>query len=86
MLEIPDQLAQDPRLIRISDTAVGLFHDRVGENLRPRQVVQRDLAKLALVDARRVLPSGSEDLVGDRDDGVEASAFAMSRYVSSCGT
>ena len=72
MLEVPDQLTQDPRLVGIGDPAELLLHDGLGEDLRPREVVQLDLPQLAPVDLGRMLPRDRRDLVGDGDDGVEA--------------
>jgi hypothetical protein len=49
VLEVADQLTQDPGLVRVRDTAELLLHDRLGQDLRPGQVVQFDLAQFALV-------------------------------------
>jgi hypothetical protein len=50
---------------------VDLLHDGLGEDLGPREVVERDLPQLALVDRGGVGAGGGGDLVGDGDDGIE---------------
>ena len=72
VLEVADQLAQDPRLVGVGDAAELLLHDRLGQHLGPGQVVQCDLLELALVDLGRVLAGHGGDLVGDGQHRVEA--------------
>ena len=72
VLEVADELAEDPRLVGVGDAAELLLHDGFGQDLGPGQVVQRDLAQLALVDLGGVLAGDGRDLVADRQHGVEA--------------
>ena len=63
VLEVADELAEDPGLVGVGDAAELLLHDRLGEHLGPGQVVQGDLAQLALVDLGGVLAGDGGDLV-----------------------
>ncbi|MCP3801072.1 hypothetical protein NLX83_17570 [Allokutzneria sp. A3M-2-11 16] len=71
MLQVADQLTEDPRLLGIGDAAVLLLHHRLAQQLRPGEVVQGDLAQPALVHCGRMLTGNSGDLVGDRQQRVE---------------
>lgn len=72
MFEVPDQLAEDPRLVGIRDSPELLLHHGLREDLRPSEVMERDLADLAPVDLRGMLARRGRDLVRDGDDRVEA--------------
>src|SRR4051794_13222820 len=72
MLEVPDQLTEDPGLIGIGNSAVLPLHDRHRQDLGPRQVIEGDLLELPLVDGGRVLPGDRRYLVRDRDQRVVA--------------
>jgi hypothetical protein len=72
VVEVGDELAEDPRLVWVGDAAMPVLHDGLGDDAPPRQVPQRDLAQLRAVHVdRRVLGAGG-DLVGDRHDGADA--------------
>jgi hypothetical protein len=43
VLQVADELTENPGLVRIGDAAELLLHDRLGEHLRPGDVVQRHL-------------------------------------------
>jgi hypothetical protein len=72
MLQVADQLAEDPGLIGVGNASVLLLHHRLGQHLAPRVVVQRHLLELALVNTGGVLTGDRWNLVGDRDQRVEA--------------
>ena len=72
MLQVTNELTQDPGLLGVGDASVLLLHDRRGEDVGPRPMVQRNLLQLALVDLRGVLARSRRDLVADRDERVEA--------------
>jgi hypothetical protein len=72
VLEIANELAQNPCLVWISDATVNLLHDGFAEHLRPRQVMDGDPAELPFVDARRMCPREGRDLIGDREQRVKA--------------
>ena len=71
MFQVADQFAEDPCLVWVSDAAMFLLHDSLGQDLTPGEVVHRDLAELALVNLGRMLAGGRRDLVADRDQSVE---------------
>ena len=71
-VQVGDQLAEDPRLVGIGDAAVAVLDDRLGQHPPPREVPQRGPLELAAVDADRRLRRRGGDLVGDRQDAVEA--------------
>ena len=71
VLEIADELAQDPCLVRVGAPR-NSSADRFRQHLGPRHVVERHLLELALVDLGRVLTRDGRDLVGDGDDRVVA--------------
>ena len=79
MLEIADQLAQHPRLIRVRHPPVDALLHGDGEHLRPRQMVERHPAQLATVHLHRMHAGGGAELVRHRHHGVEAVVPAMSR-------
>ncbi|MGH9281078.1 MAG: hypothetical protein ACRD12_23695 [Acidimicrobiales bacterium] len=72
MLEVADQLIEDPRLIRIGHTAMHLLHNRVGQHLGPGEVVESNFLELPLVDGGGMCPGHGRDLVRDGQDDVEA--------------
>ena len=57
MIEVGDQLAEDPRLVGVLDSAEAVLDDRLGDDLPPRQVGSCTAARLAPVD-RDGLSSG----------------------------
>jgi hypothetical protein len=72
VLEVADQLAEDPRLVRVGDTAMLFLHHRAREDLAPRVVMQSDPLQLAFVDPHGMLPGHRGDVVGDSEQGVKA--------------
>lgn len=48
MLEIADELPEDPGLLRIGNATVHLLHDRLGQQLGPREVLKGHLLDLPL--------------------------------------
>ena len=68
MLEVPDQLVEDPCLLGIVHTAVRVLLDRLGEDHRPRHVVNLHLGIRPQPQSVGRMNTGRRcDLVGDRD-------------------
>jgi len=71
MLEVANELSEDPGLVRISDPAMDSLLDCDGEYLRPGHVVQSDATELAPIYVEGMNARGGSDLVGHREDHVE---------------
>src|SRR5688572_15564202 len=72
MVEIGDQLAEDPGLIWITDPSMFVFDARFGHDLPSGQMPKRDLPRFLGVDGYRTLDGRRRDLIGNGQDGVEA--------------
>ena len=72
MLEIGDQLSEDPSLVGVLDTPVLVLHDRLGEDPPPGQVEKVNPAQLSSVNDDGCVARATADLVGDRQNRVEA--------------
>jgi hypothetical protein len=71
VIEVGDQLAQDPGLIGIGDPTEAMLQYRFGDDSPPGQVVHLHAAGLASVDGNRRLVRAGRDLVRDRQQAVE---------------
>ena len=71
MLQVANELGEDPRLVRITDCLVPLLDQRLGADLAPRQMMQAHLPQLALVHGQRMLARRPGQLIGDRQDRVK---------------
>jgi hypothetical protein len=61
--EVPDQLRQNPGLLRVGDTSVLLLEHCLGKDPSPRQVAKLDLPQLPAINFRRVDISSGSHLV-----------------------
>lgn len=75
MLQVPNQLSENPGLVRVRDAPVNFLHHRFGEHLRPGHVVQIHSAEPSPVDGRRmaVVP---DDQASDLEVDAARTAFA----------
>jgi len=71
MLQVADELGEDPRLIRVGYCLVPLLDQGFGADLASRQVMQADFPQLALVHGQRMLARRPGQLIGDRQDRVK---------------
>lgn len=71
MLQVANELGEDPRLVRVTDCLVPLLDRGLGADLAPRQVMQAYLFQLPLVHGQRMLARRSGQLIGDRQDRVK---------------
>src|SRR5450759_3085963 len=81
MLQVLDQLPQDPGLVGVGYAPELLLHDGLSQDLHPRQVVKRYLSEFAPVNRGGVLPGDCGYLVRDRQDRVEALRTSDSEVV-----
>ncbi len=72
MIEIGDELSEDPSLVWVRDTAVAVLHHGLGDHRPPREVAQLHLLQLCLADPDRRLLRRRGQLIGEREHGVEA--------------
>jgi hypothetical protein len=72
IVEVGDQLAEDPCLIGISDTAIAGLNDSLGDDAPPGEVPQAGASQPAAVDRERGLRRRRGDLIGDRQHAVVA--------------
>lgn len=70
--KVPDEFAENPRLVWVRHAAMDTLLHSDGEHLCPRQVVERDLAEFALVDVDGVYAGRRGHLIRDRQHAVEA--------------
>ena len=75
VLEISDELAQNPRLFGIFDSSVDLLHNGCCQNPGPGDVFQLNFRVRAQFEARRVQSGSGWDLVGYRDHAVETAGL-----------
>jgi hypothetical protein len=71
VVEVGDQLAQNPRLIGIADAAMPVLDDGLRDDSPPGEVVERDAPELAAIDVDRGVADRRGDLVRNGEDGVE---------------
>jgi hypothetical protein len=71
MLQVCNQLTEDPSLIRILDPPVLVLHHCLGEDSPPRQVPKVYSAKLPTINGNGHVVWPAADLIGDRQDSVE---------------
>ena len=67
VLEVADELAENPLLIGILNPDVVVHHERAGQDSGPRQVVQVDVAVATPVNVNRMMSVDGRQLVADRE-------------------
>lgn len=72
ILQVPDELRENPRLVGVGDSLVRLLQERLRVDPAPRQVIEVNLPKLPLVHRDWVNSGRRRNLVADRDDGIKA--------------
>jgi hypothetical protein len=75
MVEICDQLTEDPGLIRVGNPAVTVLDDHFGEDAPPRQVVQGDSGVAEIEPRDPGIPTCSGPKA--RPEGMSASASGV---------
>ena len=71
MLEVRDELAEYPCLVRVFHAAV-IFHEHcLGQQRHPRDVMQRHAPQFPAINVNGVVARCRHDLVGDGDHGIE---------------